>query len=105
MDFHWDECVQIEKAFYKRFKLIPDVRYHEGNFCLWKKSNMCDGIMYYTLSPIAKYAISFIETVLIQVPSAIAVFENVGAKKEYILYQNQLEMQRLFENKEVYDEV
>lgn len=92
-------------AFRTRFGKIPDVRFHDGHFCLWKQPTICEGTNYYKLSQQVEYAISFINDVLIMIPSAIAVFDTQGEKRNAIVMENQLEMNRLFQQTEVFEEL
>jgi hypothetical protein len=99
------ECKKVEDAFLKKFGKIPDVRFHDGNFCLWKPNNtMCDGIKYYSLSPFAEYAVKFVEDLLIQIPSAIAVYESPSQKREAILQEYQAEMNAVCLKQDVFEE-
>ena len=98
-----EECRRIERAFQSRFGKLPDVRFHDGHYCLWKEPTLCTAIPYYTLSQNAEYALSFVNTILIQIPSAIAVFDTQGEKRRAILAQNQIEMNKLFDKTESSD--
>jgi hypothetical protein len=100
MNYRWLDCSNVEEAFYKKFGVIPYVRFHEGYFCLWKKELIDTPYPYYKLSEHPDYAISFINKLLIQIPRDAVVFENIGAKKQFILHQNQIEMEKICSKEE-----